>query len=29
MTDLAPDYFTKHVSEVDPEIAELLVAETR
>jgi glycine hydroxymethyltransferase len=29
MTDLAPDYFTRHVSEVDPEIAELLVAETR
>jgi glycine hydroxymethyltransferase len=29
MTVLAPDYFTKHVSEVDPEIAELLVAETR
>jgi glycine hydroxymethyltransferase len=29
MTELAPDYFTKHVSEVDPEIADLLVAETR
>ncbi|HEY1594074.1 MAG TPA: serine hydroxymethyltransferase, partial [Thermoleophilaceae bacterium] len=24
MTDLGPDYFTKHVSEVDPEIAEVL-----
>jgi len=29
MTELGPDYFTKHVSEVDPEIADLLVAETR
>jgi glycine hydroxymethyltransferase len=29
MTELGPDHFTKHVSEVDPEIADLLVAETR
>src|ERR1700710_1695702 len=29
MTDLAPDYFTKHVSEVDPEVADVLVAEAR
>jgi glycine hydroxymethyltransferase len=29
MTELTPDYFTKHVSEVDPEIADLLVAEAR
>ena len=29
MTELGPDHFCKHVSEVDPEIAELLVAETR
>ena len=29
MTELGPDYFTKHVSEVDPEIADLLVAEAR
>ncbi len=29
MTELAPDYFTKHVSEVDPEISELLAAEAR
>ena len=29
MTDLAPDYFTKPVSEVDPEIAQLLRDETR
>ena len=29
MTELGPDYFTKHVSEIDPEIADLLVAETR
>ncbi|MEJ7826002.1 MAG: serine hydroxymethyltransferase [Solirubrobacteraceae bacterium] len=29
MTEPAPDYFTKHVSEVDPEIADLLAAETR
>jgi glycine hydroxymethyltransferase len=29
MTEPGPDYFTKHVSEVDPEIAELLVAEAR
>src|ERR1700710_2005678 len=29
MTELAPDYFTKPVSEVDPEIADLLVAEAR
>src|ERR1700710_1144725 len=29
MTELAPDYFTKPVSAVDPEIADLLVAETR
>jgi glycine hydroxymethyltransferase len=27
MTDIAPDYFSKHVSEVDPEIAEVLVNE--
>jgi glycine hydroxymethyltransferase len=24
MSDLSPDYFTKHVSEVDPEIAQVL-----
>src|SRR4051794_41764394 len=24
MADLSPDYFTKHVSEVDPEIAQVL-----
>jgi glycine hydroxymethyltransferase len=29
MTELAPDYFTKPVSEVDPEIADLLAAEAR
>ena len=29
MTELGPDHFCKHVSEVDPEIAELLVAEAR
>jgi glycine hydroxymethyltransferase len=29
MTDLAPDYFTKPVSEVDPEIAQLLRDEAR
>jgi glycine hydroxymethyltransferase len=29
MTELGPDHFTKHVSEVDPEIADLLVAEAR
>ena len=29
MTDLPPDYFTKHVSEVDPEIAEVLDSELR
>ena len=29
MTDLAPDYFTKPVDEVDPEIAQLLRDETR
>ena len=29
MTELGPDYFTKPVSEVDPEIAELLAAEAR
>ncbi len=29
MTELGPDYFTKHVSEVDPEISEMLVAEAR
>ncbi len=29
MTELGPDHFTKHVSEVDPEIAELLAAEAR
>ncbi|MEY2514566.1 MAG: glycine hydroxymethyltransferase [bacterium] len=29
MTELGPDYFTKHVSEVDPEIADMLVAEAR
>jgi glycine hydroxymethyltransferase len=29
MTELGPDYFTKHVAEVDPEIADLLVAEAR
>ncbi|MEA2191304.1 MAG: glycine hydroxymethyltransferase [Solirubrobacteraceae bacterium] len=29
MTELGPDYFTKHVSEVDPEIADLLVAEAQ
>ncbi len=29
MTDLPPDYFTKHVSDVDPEIAEVLENELR
>jgi glycine hydroxymethyltransferase len=29
VTDLPPDYFTKHVSEVDPEIAEVLDNELR
>ena len=29
MTDLGPDYFTKPVGEVDPEIAQLLRDETR
>ena len=29
MTELGPDHFTKHVSEVDPEIADLLAAEAR
>ncbi|MGI8729065.1 MAG: serine hydroxymethyltransferase [Solirubrobacteraceae bacterium] len=29
MTEPGPDHFTKHVSEVDPEIAELLAAEAR
>ena len=29
MTELGPDHFTKPVSEVDPEIADLLVAEAR
>jgi glycine hydroxymethyltransferase len=29
MTEPGPDHFCKHVSEVDPEIAELLVAEAR
>jgi glycine hydroxymethyltransferase len=29
MTDLPPDYFTKHVSEVDPEIADALEGELR
>jgi len=29
MSELTPDYFTKHVGEVDPEIADLLVAEAR
>ena len=29
MTELAPDYFTKPVSEVDPEVADVLVAEAR
>ncbi|HEV7808071.1 MAG TPA: serine hydroxymethyltransferase [Solirubrobacteraceae bacterium] len=29
MTELAPDYFIKPVSEVDPEIADLLAAEAR
>ncbi|MEA2404344.1 MAG: glycine hydroxymethyltransferase [Thermoleophilaceae bacterium] len=29
MTDLSPDYFTKHVSEVDPEIAQVLEDEVR
>ena len=29
MSELGPDHFTKHVSEVDPEIADLLVAEAR
>jgi glycine hydroxymethyltransferase len=29
VTDLPPDYFTKHVSEVDPEIAEVLENELR
>src|SRR3979409_2694282 len=24
MSDLSPDYFTKHVAEVDPEIAQIL-----
>ena len=27
MSDLSPDYFTKHVSEVDPEIAQVLESE--
>ena len=29
MADLGPDYFTKPVSEVDPEIAEVLENEVR
>jgi glycine hydroxymethyltransferase len=29
MAELAPDYFSKHVSEVDPEIGEVLVNEAR
>src|SRR5256714_11015052 len=29
MADLSPDYFSKHVSEVDPEIAEALQKESR
>ena len=29
MADLSPDYFSKHVSEVDPEIAEVLQNEAR
>src|SRR5947199_5300389 len=29
MSDLSPDYFTKHVSEVDPEIAQVLEDEAR
>jgi glycine hydroxymethyltransferase len=29
MSDLSPDYFTKHVSEVDPEIAQVLEDELR
>ena len=29
MTDLAPDYFTKHVAEVDPEIGQVLEDELR
>ena len=29
MTDLSPDYFAKHISEVDPEIAEVLDNERR
>jgi glycine hydroxymethyltransferase len=29
MSEPTPDYFTKHVGEVDPEIADLLVAEAR
>jgi glycine hydroxymethyltransferase len=29
MTELGPDHFTKHVAEVDPEIADMLVAEAR
>jgi glycine hydroxymethyltransferase len=29
VTDLPPDYFTKHVSEVDPEIADVLDSELR
>ena len=29
MSEPGPDHFTKHVSEVDPEIADLLVAEAR
>jgi len=29
MTELGPDHFTKHVCDVDPEIADLLVAEAR
>ena len=29
MTELSPDYFTKHVAEVDPEIAEVLDNELR
>src|SRR3954469_17092111 len=29
VSDLSPDYFSKHVSEVDPEIAEVLQNEAR
>src|SRR5919109_5103096 len=29
MTELSPDYFSKHVSEVDPEIAQVLDDELR